>query len=296
MRKAMKLRARRTAAQRETFSRRYRARRVPAGSNKESLAALAHDARNVVAALELCCDLLAEPGVLAEGNQQFAAELQAVAAASSALVEQLATLRTPGTPRSAPGRTALGNLRPVGSGEQIDDLAAAVEQLRRPLGALTGAMIDLQMECLTCFGSICLSHEQLTRILINLTRNAAEAMPNGGRIRITVQQGDGGSLFDGEDQPHTVLLCVQDSGPGIPPDQIGRIFETGFTTKGGSAAHRGLGLSIVRRLTEAAGGRVRAVSAPGGGARFELELPLVHNRHDTNRFPADFPERTTLKC
>jgi signal transduction histidine kinase len=157
------------------------------------------------------------------------------------------------------------------------------------------------MECLSCFGRVPLSQEALTRILINLTRNASEAMPNGGRIRITVQQGDGGSFFDAEQPPRTVLLCVQDSGPGIPQDRIGRIFDAGFTTKGESAplphgAHRGLGLNIVRRLAEAAGGSVRATSAPGGGARFELELPLIHSRSSIGSFPADFPERTTLEC
>ena len=62
-------------------------------TGKEPLAAIAHDTRNVVAALRLYCDLLAEPGVLSEGHQHYAAELQAIAAASSGLVEQLAALR-----------------------------------------------------------------------------------------------------------------------------------------------------------------------------------------------------------
>src|SRR5580704_18145166 len=69
-----------------------------AGKNatrKEPLAAIAHDTRNVVAALRLYCDLLAEPGVLSEGHQHYAAELQAIAAASSGLVEQLAALGLP---------------------------------------------------------------------------------------------------------------------------------------------------------------------------------------------------------
>lgn len=287
MRKATKFRARGFVVQRARFSQRYKVRRVPAGGG-DSLATLAHDARNVLAALELCCDLLAEPGVLTEGNQQFAAELRTVASASTALVEQLTTGRTVEGAKSA--------FLATHGGGQIDDLAAAVERFRRPLSALAGAKSDLQMECLTCFGSVRLSHEELTRILINLTRNAAEAMPDGGRIRITVQQGDGGSFFDMANPPRTGLLCVQDSGPGIPLDEIGRIFETGFTTKGGSAVHRGLGLSIVRRFAEAAGGRVRATTAPGGGARFELELPLIHNQPNTDSFPADFPERATVKC
>ncbi|QNI32859.1 sensor histidine kinase [Alloacidobacterium dinghuense] len=266
----------------------------------ESLAAIAHDARNVAAALGLCCDLLAEPGVLAEGNQHFAEELQAIASASCALVEKLTI-----PPLASGMERGFRSIRRVANtfphSDSIDDLAAAVEQLKGPLAALAGAKIDLQMECLTCFGRVGLSHEDLTRILINLTRNAAEAMPHGGRIRITVQQGDGGSFLDSVHPPETVLLCVQDSGPGIPQGYIDRLFDAGFTTKIHSAGglhgmQRGLGMHIVRRLVEAVGGRVRVTSAPGGGARFEMELPLIHRERANSGFPADFPERATLKC
>ncbi|HYK37022.1 HAMP domain-containing sensor histidine kinase [Alloacidobacterium sp.] len=251
---------------------------------KEPLDAIAHDARNVVTALELCCDLLAEPGVLSEEHRQFADELRAVASAGSGLVEQLTALRISGraarTARSLP----------------VDDLAEEVRRLKRPLAALAGPKVDLDMECLSCFGRVHLSQEGLTRILINLTRNAAEAMQQGGRIRITVQQGGGGSFLDGEHWPlRTVLICVQDSGPGIPTEQLEHVFDAGFSTKGAGNANRGLGLSIVRRLVEAAGGTVRAVPALGG-ARFEAELPLIDFAQTNCGFPADFPGKANLKC
>lgn len=250
---------------------------------KESLDAIAHDARNVVTALGLCCDLLAEPGVLSEEHRQFADELRVVASAGSGLVEQLTELRLSGrvtkTTRCLP----------------VDDLAEEVRRLKRPLAALAGPKIALEMECLSCFGNVRLSQEGLTRILINLTRNAAEAMQQGGRIRITVQQGGGGSFLDCEWPPRTVLLCVQDSGPGIPAEQLEHVFDAGFSTKGANRMNRGLGLSIVRRLVEAAGGTVRAVPALGG-ARFEVELPLIDFAQAKSGIPADFPERANLKC
>lgn len=256
--------------------------------NQEPLRAIAHDARNVVAALGLCCDLLAEPGVLADGYEGFAAELRAVASAGSALVEKLTVLSVPGL------------LPELEAESPIDDLAAAVRQLERPLAALAGPQIRLEMECLSCFGGVRLSHEGLTRILINLTRNAAEAMPQGGRLRVTVQQGEGGSFLDTALPARTVLLCVQDSGPGIPHELTGKVFAAGFTTKKRNAANRGLnrglGLSIVRRLAEAAGGTARVVTAPGGGARFEVELPLIHPARPNSGFMADFPERANLEC
>ncbi len=272
------------------------ARSAADGKVEEQLASLAHDARNVVAALRLYCDLLAEPGVLTEEHGHFAAELQTVASAGCGLVEQLAALSM----GDAAAREASPQERtasPVHA-TPIDDLATEVEYLKGPLAALAGAAIRLEMECLPCSGRIGISREDLTRILINLTRNAAEAMPRGGRIRVSVQQGGGGSFFDGDMEfaPRTALLCVQDSGPGIAKDQMEHIFDAGFTTKESHETQRGLGLHIVRRLAETAGGSVRAVAAPGGGSRFEIELPMIHRAQRNSGFLADFPERTNLEC
>jgi len=274
--------------------------------NQEPLAAIAHDARNVVAALRLYCDLLAEPGVLSEGHEHFAAELQAVAAASSGLVEHLAALSMElRVEAQASSRKAISLEKTYGPVPQIDDLAAALRRLEGPLATMAGAKIDLHVEALPCPGRVRLSEEDLTRILINLTRNAAEAMPQGGRIRITLQQGDGGNFLERRRSSlqfsRTVLLCVQDSGPGIPDDQMEHLFEAGFTTRGPGAGdlsgtHRGLGLSIVHRLAEAAGGCVRAISAPGRGARFEVELPLIYRTRAKSGFCADFPERANIEC
>jgi len=261
-------------------------RRAATVGKLETLRTIAHDARNVVTALELCCDLLAEPGVLAEGQETFAGELRMVASTGAALIGQLASLAASDASRE---------MAPVVSAP-IDDLAEAVRQLERPLAALAGPQIHFEMECLSCRRGVRLSHEDLTRVLVNLTHNAAEAMPQGGRIRVTVQQGEGGSFLDIAMPARTALLCVHDSGPGIPREWAGKIFDAGFTTKKRNAANRGLGLSIVRRLAEAAGGTVRVVAVPGGGARFEVELPLIHSIEAKSGFMADFQERANLEC
>ncbi len=274
-------------------------------TGKEPLAAIAHDTRNVVAALRLYCDLLAEPGVLSEGHQHYAAELQAIAAASSGLVEQLAALGLPSQSGVSPA-SVTPPVKMSGASAYIDDLTLAVRRLEGPLATMAGEKIDLHVETLPCPGRVRLSQESLTRILINLTRNAAEAMPQGGRIRITLQQGDGGNFLDrrrvSATSPRTVLLCVQDSGPGVPERQMPHLFEAGFTTKGSedaahpASAHRGLGLSIVRHLAESAGGCVRAISVAGRGARFEVELPLIFRTRSDNGFVADFTERANIEC
>ena len=279
-----------------------------AGKNatrKEPLAAIAHDTRNVVAALRLYCDLLAEPGVLSEGHQHYSAELQAIAAASSGLVEQLAALGLPSQSGVSPA-SATPPVKMSGASAYIDDLTLAVRRLEGPLATMAGEKIDLHVETLPCPGRVRLSQESLTRILINLTRNAAEAMQQGGCIRITLQQGDGGNFLDHRkvlaQTPRTVLLCVQDSGPGVPERQMPHLFDAGFTTKGSddaahpASAHRGLGLSIVRHLAESAGGCVRAISVAGRGARFEVELPLIFRTRSNNGFVADFTERANIEC
>jgi two-component system sensor histidine kinase PilS (NtrC family) len=101
------------------------------------------------------------------------------------------------------------------------------------------------------------------QILWHLLANAAEAQPRGGAIRVTARmEADQGGPW--------VEVNVSDTGPGIDPAHRSRIFEPHFTTKDG---HMGLGLSIVYRLVEEAGGRIRLASDPDFSTTFTLILP-----------------------
>jgi len=103
--------------------------------------------------------------------------------------------------------------------------------------------------------------ERLRQVLINLCLNALEATPAGGKV--TVAAGHEGER---------VWLTVDDAGPGVPPEVRERIFEPFFTTK---AQGSGLGLSIVHAIVTQHGGTLEVGSAPGGGARFILRLPVA---------------------
>lgn len=104
----------------------------------------------------------------------------------------------------------------------------------------------------------------LETVLVNLLLNAADAMPQGGRIVIAVAAAR---------TPGRVELSVTDSGVGIPPEMLSRIFEPFFTTK--DAEHgTGLGLAVCRTIIESHGGRLEVASTPGHGARFTAILPL----------------------
>ncbi len=96
--------------------------------------------------------------------------------------------------------------------------------------------------------------------LENLLRNAVQASPPDSRVTVCVARVSEG-----------ILLTVEDEGPGISPADIHRIFEPFFTTR---ATGTGLGLAVVQRVVLAHGGTVSVGQRRGGGARFELRLPL----------------------
>jgi signal transduction histidine kinase len=104
---------------------------------------------------------------------------------------------------------------------------------------------------------------QMQQVLVNLVKNAMQAMTKGGTL--TLQTGEGS---DG------VWLSVADTGGGIPQEQINRIFEPFFTTKKKGS---GLGLMIVQRIIRAHGGRIELDSDLGRGTTFRIWLPL-HER------------------
>jgi two-component system sensor kinase FixL len=102
---------------------------------------------------------------------------------------------------------------------------------------------------------------QIQQVLINLMRNAMEAMDGRPERRITVAT----ALLD----PGTVQVSVLDTGPGIAPEISERLFEAFASTK---ATGMGLGLSICRTIVEAHGGRIRAKTGTGGGTEFQFTL------------------------
>lgn len=106
---------------------------------------------------------------------------------------------------------------------------------------------------------------QIQQVIINLLRNAFDAMRNAPPSRRTVE------IATSSNGDRTVSLSVRDYGPGISEGTRERLFERFFTTKDEGL---GMGLAIVRSIVEAHGGRIKAENADGGGARFHLFLPI----------------------
>jgi PAS domain S-box-containing protein len=116
---------------------------------------------------------------------------------------------------------------------------------------------------------------QIEQVLLNLVTNALQAMPEGGILtvacQVTTKIGDAPSKNE-ERTGGAIEITINDTGGGIAPDHLGRIFQPFFTTK---AHGMGLGLPITRRLVEDHGGQLHAESHLGYGSTFFLRLPLV---------------------
>src|SRR3954449_7827669 len=102
---------------------------------------------------------------------------------------------------------------------------------------------------------------QLRQLLLNLVRNAREAMPQGGSLRVVTRGGEG-----------CVEVEVRDTGHGIPSERLGRIFDPFFTTK---ERGTGLGLAMAQEIAQEHGGQLSCESVPGSGTAFVLRLPAA---------------------
>jgi signal transduction histidine kinase len=149
------------------------------------------------------------------------------------------------------------------------------------LAALAGKATTLTIDVDRGARPVWMTGEDLTRVLVNLVKNASEAMSSGGRVEIGLRE-----IPASVGTTDTLQLSVEDNGPGIAEESQELIFEAGHSTRNKGAAagswvakHRGLGLTITRSIVEAAGGRIVASNRPQGGASFQIDLPVRKMRN-----------------
>lgn len=126
---------------------------------------------------------------------------------------------------------------------------------------------------------VAIDPEQLKQVLINLLLNGVQAMPKGGSLTVHTSLSHPHRIFAadrnfprGMHPPTQVVITVTDSGEGIAPDDLHRIFLPFFTTKSGGT---GLGLAISQRIIQSFGGRIEVTSRLGEGSSFSLWLPAL---------------------
>ncbi|HUG92864.1 MAG TPA: PAS domain S-box protein [Planctomycetaceae bacterium] len=123
------------------------------------------------------------------------------------------------------------------------------------------ANVQLDREPAAAEAIVLADHDQIERALLNLIRNAVQAMPGGGRLAVR------SAVVDGR-----LMIEVADTGVGLTAEEAARVFEPLYTKK---AKGIGLGLAVSRRYAERNGGALELESTPGQGATFRLRLPLA---------------------
>jgi len=222
---------------------------------KEMTADIAHELRNPLSVVQANLDALAD-GVYPLTRENLA-PIRESAELLDRLVEDLRTLEL-----ADAGQLALEK-----SEVDLSKLLHRVAARFTPRAESQSQRIELAPE--PALPTVQADSQRLEQILGNLLDNALRHTPSGGTIRLELKS-----------DAQSILLTVEDSGPGIPEDQLDLIFERFHrvdTARSRSDGGTGLGLAIARKLAEAHGGSLRAENRPEGGARFILSLPLTNS-------------------
>ena len=221
---------------------------------RELVANVGHDLRTPLAALRVTLDeaeRFADEGRPGDAAAALAAARRQTDGAA-ALVADLFELSVLDRPDRAL------RLAPVPVGELVRDVA------ERHAPALRQSGLDFEVEIPTGLPTVEADGARLVRALSNLLDNARRHTPAGGTVRLAVAADGAG-----------VAVTVSDTGVGIEPDALNRVFERYFrgTDARTRGAGTGLGLAIARAVAQAHGGTLTAESRPGQGATFRLAIP-----------------------
>lgn len=207
-------------------------------------ASLAHEIRNPLASIEGASEVLESPATSEDVRREF---LGIVRKESRRLNRLLTNLLDFARPR-----------RPEYQEVDIERLIDSVTSLLAPTAEKAGIQFRKRLpERMPCVQS---DPEQLKQVLLNITINAVQAMPEGGEITIGVEQTDG-----------EALISIRDEGTGIPSEQLDKIFDPFFTTKDNGT---GLGLSVAHQIITQHGGIITAQRNAARGTTFFIALPL----------------------
>jgi len=222
---------------------------------------IAHDLNNILTAIigfaTLLGDQLAEPETASESVD----EILVAADRASSLTRQLLAF----------GRRQVMHLDTVDIGEMIQRLGVTLDPV-------PGDGIALEVVCPANLPMVRADSAQIEQAVAMLVMNAVEAMPAGGRITI---EADAVTLDEAYCSEHVsarpgayVRLAVSDTGVGMAPDALSRIFEPFFTRREGETV-AGFGLAAVHGIVQQMGGCIWPYSEPGLGTTFKIYLPVV---------------------
>lgn len=220
---------------------------------------IAHDFNNILTVIASNCALLAELGLAGEAGESLR-EIETATERASALTRQLLAF----------ARQEVLELKNV-------DVAEVVADTERLLRRILGEDVLLEIDLGAAPSVVRIDPGSLVQVLMNVAVNARDAMPRGGKLRLTVSRSVVGAAGApapiGAGPGEYVTLTMTDDGVGIPSEILARVFEPFFTTK--AIGHgTGLGLSVVHGIVTQAGGAVDVASRPGE-TTLRIHLPRV---------------------
>ncbi len=227
-------------------------------------AGIAHDFNNILTVIQGHANLLMKTDRPAERMKHSAEQICLATDHASNLSRQLLVFSN----KQVTHATAL-------------DLNEIIQRLTRMLGRILNEDISLELDCAQKLPLIEADSGMMEQIVFNLAVNARDAMPEGGTLSIrtsTEVVGRQESKRHPEASPgRFVLLSITDTGTGISPDDLPKIFEPFFSTKGVGKGS-GLGLATVYGIVKQHDGWIEVSSAPGAGTEFNIYLPAVETR------------------
>jgi len=238
----------------------FQARKLEAIGKTAAL--IGHDIKNLIGAISAYVSLALRE--LPDGSpvKDDLLEIQRAEAKATGLLNELmscARKRTPKMTRLNPNKLLSG--------------------LRKILEGLLGPGITLDLKAAAETPEIFADPGHIEEIFVNLAVNARDAMPGGGRLTISTSLGSGQVRGPSIEDPifcetETCVIRVEDTGCGIPAEELGSVFDPLFTTKS-EGKGTGLGLATVYQLTVQHRGRIGVTSKVGAGTAFTLVFPGV---------------------
>lgn len=231
---------------------------------QDFIANISHELRTPLASVRLLAETLEEAiDTDRDKAQVFLEKIETEVMHLSGLVAELLELS-----RIESGQIPMA-IEPVEAGQLVREVMA------RMLPQAQRHRVTLRTEMQQGNSLVAADSKQIARVLVNLVHNAIKFTPSGGSVTI-------GTLLQEDGQAQRFF--VQDTGVGIRPEELPRIFErfykadrarskTDFIGPGGGGS--GLGLAIARHVVEAHGGRIKAESTPGQGSTFSFTLPVA---------------------
>jgi two-component system cell cycle sensor histidine kinase/response regulator CckA len=220
---------------------------------------IAHDFNNVLSAIMMANDFLLNAHKPTDPSFQDIMQIKQNATRAATLVRQLLAFSRRQT------------LRP-----QVLDLGDALSDLTMLLRRLIGEKVKLDLVHGRDLWPVKVDVSQFEQVVVNLAVNARDAMPDGGKLTVrtaNVTTEEAAHLsHKGMPAADYVRIDISDTGTGIPPDIVDKIFEPFFSTKEVGKG-TGLGLSTVYGIVKQTGGFVYVDSTPGAGTAFHIFLP-----------------------